>query len=211
MAETVRDLASIASKKNLINLSFGKGFLCFIGSTMMRLCSALLSLSLAWFLSSNLFADVVSSSDTGFSIRITKSVDADPSQAYSTVFRDFNKWWDAAHSVSGKAENLSIDLEKGCFLEKLPDGGFVRHLEIVRHIPGKQVRFSGGLGPLQGMAVHGALTIEFNRPENSNETMIVMTYNVTGYSAGGLGQIAVPVNRVLTEQMNRLEKLVNEQ
>lgn len=176
----------------------------------MRLCSALLSLSLALFLSSSLLADVVSSSDAGFAIRITKSVGADPNQAYATVINDFNKWWDAAHSVSGKAENLSIDLEKGCFLEKLPDGGFVRHLEIVRHIPGTQLRFSGGLGPLQGMAVHGALTIEFNRPENSNETTVVLTYNVTGYSEGGLGQIAVPVNRVLTEQMNRLEKLIDE-
>ena len=175
----------------------------------MKSLSCFLSLVMVLILSTKLVGDVSSASANGFEIKITKTVSANSADSYQIIVEDFNKWWDAAHSVSGKAENLSIDFEKGCFLEQLPDGGFVRHLEIVRHIPGTQLRMVGGLGPLQGMAVHGAFTIDLKSVEGKQGTVIELSYNVTGYTNGGLKPIANPVNRVLSEQMDRLEKLIN--
>lgn len=153
--------------------------------------------------------DVANSSESGFAVKITKVVNASSEESFDAIVNRFNRWWDSAHSVSGKAENLSIDLEKGCMLEVLPDGGFVRHLEIVRYIPGRQLRMSGGLGPLQEMAVSGALTINVTTNADSKETTIELIYNVTGYLPAGLDKLADPVNRVLTGQMDRLVKEIN--
>jgi hypothetical protein len=176
---------------------------------MKKNVSVVLAVCLFVGLDTQLRGDVASSSKTGFAIKITKVVNASSDESFDVIVNRFNRWWDSAHSVSGKAENLSIDLEKACMLEVLPDGGFIRHLEIVRYVPGRQLRMSGGLGPLQEMAVTGALTINVTTNADSKETTIELIYNVTGYLPAGLDQLADPVNRVLSEQMDRLVKEIN--
>ena len=113
-----------------------------------------------------LTAQIVRSSPSGFQIKIERKVPLDTVSAYQKFVSGFNQWYDANHSYSGKAENLSLDLKKACMLEKLPDGGFVRHMEIVVHQPGKTLRMTGGLGPLQSMGVSGALTLTFEAVSN---------------------------------------------
>ena len=89
-------------------------------------------------------------------------------------------------------------------LEKLPNGGFVRHLEIVFYQPGKVLRLTGGLGPLQEMGVTGALT--FNLNPSGDNTDIELTYNVVGGDARNLDKLAPAVEYVLNLQMDRLKK-----
>lgn len=148
--------------------------------------------------------DVVKSSPNGFVVTAEQTVRLSAADAYTAFVRDFNKWYDAAHSYSGRSENLSLDMEKHCMLEKLPDGGFVRHMEIVYHQPGKVLRLSGGLGPLQEMGVAGALTFAF--AESEGHTTVLMTYAVTGADHSGLDAIAAPVSEVLTGQLVRFSE-----
>ena len=123
--------------------------------------------------------------------------------AYAAFVDGFSEWYDASHSYSGKAENLSLDLEKHCMLEQLPDDGFVRHMEIVFHQPGQVLRMTGGLGPLQGMGVSGAMTFTFS--ENGGQSKVKMEYYVSGAKHLKLDRIAEPVNQVLNGQLTRFQ------
>ena len=93
--------------------------------------------------------------------------------------------------------------------EVLPDGGFVRHMEIVFCQPGKTLRLSGGLGPLQGMGVSGALTFQLEL--KNGQTEITLTYNVSGNPDLQLDKIAPAVDSVLAAQLERLATWCDEQ
>jgi hypothetical protein len=139
---------------------------------------------------------------TGFSLELSAVTRATPAQAFR-AFTEIHKWWDPSHSYSGDADNLSLVLEPGgAFLERLPDGGFVEHLQLVYLDPGKEVRLLGGLGPLQGMGLHGALTFQFKPAAGGCQ--IIMLYNVSGFSGQGLETLAPVVDTVQKGQLERL-------
>ena len=116
---------------------------------------------------------------------------------------DIASWWDPKHTYSGHSSNLSITLEPGgCWCEKLEQGGFAKHLDVVLVIPRKALRLTGGLGPLQGMGATGALTFTLRRISNAR-TEVVAEYAVVGYSHDGLGSLAPAVDSVLAEQLDR--------
>lgn len=146
-------------------------------------------------------AELSSASADGFQLKIDGTTQVDPQAAYE-AFLEIRKWWDPSHSYSLDANNLSIDLEQHALLEQLPDGGFVRHLELVYHAPGKMIRFTGGLGPLQEMGVQGALTVKFTAVDEG--TQVQWLYNAHGYAPPGLDALAEIVDRVQTEQFERL-------
>ena len=147
-------------------------------------------------------AEVTAAGPGGFNLKLVGHSKSSPEQAYE-AFGAIEKWWDASHSYSGEAANLSLNLEPGgMFFETLPGGGFVEHLSVVHTNPGKEVRLLGGLGPLQAMGLHGALTMQFKPHEKGCE--IVMLYNVSGYSAQGLEGLAAIVDRVQAGQLERL-------
>ncbi|MCJ8270303.1 MAG: hypothetical protein MJK04_12985 [Psychrosphaera sp.] len=55
-------------------------------------------------------------------------------------FKQVNKWWEAGHTFSGKAENLYFDFDQQrCYCEKLDNGGFIRHLAVIHVQPQKKV------------------------------------------------------------------------
>jgi uncharacterized protein YndB with AHSA1/START domain len=152
-------------------------------------------------------AGIVDSSASGFTVRTTVVVRSSPDDAYRAVTGSIGEWWNPEHTYSGKSENLSIDvLNNGCFCEMLGNGGIVRHMTVVYANPGKALRLSGGLGPLQGMGAAGSLTWDFK--PSSVGTAIEMTYTVGGYAPGGLGSLAPAVDRVLAEQMDRLKNFI---
>ena len=95
-------------------------------------------------------------------------------------------------------------MQGGCWCESLPDGGFVRHLDVLYAAPGRALRLQGGLGPLQGMGVSGAMT--FVLKAEGATTRIVVDYVVSGYAAGGLEKVAVGVDAVLGEQLASLAR-----
>jgi len=146
-------------------------------------------------------AEVLTSSPGGFVVRQVMSVPTASDVAYRR-FVDIAGWWTPEHTFSGDAKNLSITPRAdGCWCEKLPDGGFVRHMAVVYAAPGKVLRFSGGLGPLQEMAVSGAMQVTFEADGPS--TNVTMTYAVGGYAPNGLGLMAPIVDGVLGQQMLR--------
>ena len=53
----------------------------------------------------------------------------------------------------------------GCWCEKLPNGGGVRHMQVVNVMPGKMLVMTGGLGPLQSMAATGSMSFKLSRRE----------------------------------------------
>ena len=71
---------------------------------------------------------------------------------------------------------------------------------------GKMLRMSGGLGPLQALAVTGTMTFTF--VDTNGTTRLELTYTVGGYLAGpdGIGALAKPVDAVLTGQVMRLKR-----
>jgi hypothetical protein len=150
-------------------------------------------------------AAVVSSGPGGFVIREEIRFAGSPAAAWRHLV-DVASWWNPQHTYSGSSSNLSITLSPGgCFCEKLADGGFARHLEVVLAVPEKTLRLVGGLGPLQGIGATGALTFTL-RSGSAGATAVVAEYAVTGYSQAGLATLAVPVDEVLGEQMARFAR-----
>jgi uncharacterized protein YndB with AHSA1/START domain len=157
-------------------------------------------------LSSTARAEVVDSAAGGFTVKQTLSVAAPAAKAWAALI-DPRSWWDKSHTWSGDAANLSLDAKpNGCFCEKLPGGGGVRHMTVVYAEPRKLLRMSGGLGPLQDLAVSGAMT--FKLTEAEGKTTLEMTYKIGGYAPTGLGALATPVDGVLGEQLARWKRKV---
>ncbi len=151
-------------------------------------------------------AEVVDSGANGFTIKITAAVHASPADVYKKLVNNVGDWWNPRHTFSGDAHNLSIEEKAGgCFCEKLPSGG-VRHMEVIFFLPGKTLRLSGGLGPLQGVGASGALT--FVLTPDAGGTKLEVTYAVNGYLAKGMNTWAAPVDGVLGEQVTRLKNYI---
>lgn len=156
-------------------------------------------------------AEVVDSGPGGFTVRNTAQVSTPPMETYARLVGDVGRWWNGAHSFSGDAANLSIDTTPGgCFMERLPaaaDGapdGWLCHLRVVHANPGRLLRLSGGLGPLQELGVAGSLS--WSLQEGEGGTLIVLSYAVGGYLDGGLESWAGPVDGVLAEQLGRFAR-----
>ena len=147
-------------------------------------------------------AEVTSSSPIHFDIESRVTVAAPPATAYAAL-GDVGAWWDGAHSYSGDAANMRIDLwAGGCFCETLPDGGTVEHMRVIQALPGRVLRMSGGLGPLQEEAVVGTMTWTLRAVPEGTE--IVSRYLVSGHVRGDTGAYAAPVDTVLRAQLERL-------
>jgi hypothetical protein len=152
-------------------------------------------------------AEVVDVGENGFALRQTVTVSADAAKAWQAAV-DVGKWWDPSHTYSQDSANLSIDPRPGgCWCEKLPGKGGVEHMTVEFTDPGKLLRFKGGLGPLQSMAVSGVLTWTFKAVEAG--TAVELTYVVGGYSRGGFKDLAPGVDGVLREQIERYQRYVN--
>ncbi|MDX2233863.1 MAG: hypothetical protein NW200_05140 [Hyphomonadaceae bacterium] len=155
----------------------------------------------AWLLAAPAQAEVVASAPTGFVVKQVVSVPVQREEAYRR-FIDIASWWESDHTFSGDAANMSITPRAdGCWCEKLKDRGFVRHMAVVYAAPGETIRFAGGLGPLQEMAVSGAMTVAF--VADGPSTTVTLTYAVGGYAPAGLASLAPIVDGVLGAQMLR--------
>jgi hypothetical protein len=149
-------------------------------------------------------AEVTDRSAAGFEVTEKASIAAPPGKVWDALMRPA-RWWASDHTWSGDAKNLAFD-PSGCFCERLKNGG-VRHMMVVYADGATQLRLFGGLGPLQFTGASGHLDIVLKTAGGGTE--VVMTYDVGGYAKGGLAEeFAVPVDRVLGEQLARLKKSV---
>jgi uncharacterized protein YndB with AHSA1/START domain len=152
-------------------------------------------------------AEVTDSADHGFTLRIERRITASPTETWTRLVDEVGAWWHPDHTFSGNAGNLSIDARaQGCFCEQLEPEGEGRHLTVVFAQPGKRLRLTGGLGPLQGYGLAGSLNFELE-PDGEG-TRLTLSYAVGGYVAGGLAGWAPAVDEVLTAQMDRFTRYV---
>lgn len=152
-------------------------------------------------------AEVRSASDIGFAVESSVDVAADAAHIYALLGSP-QHWWQGEHSYSGNAANLSLQLKAGgCFCETLPqahgEAGGVEHARIIYALPGKQLRLSGALGPLQAEAVTG--TLNFDITPHARGARVTLTYVAGGYLRGGGAAIAPVVDKVLGEQLESLK------
>jgi len=151
--------------------------------------------------------EVVESTAAGFLVRNTATIAAPPAKVYTALTDGIGGWWDPAHTFSHDAHNLSVDARPGgCFCERLPDGGGVQHMTVVYASPGKLLRLTGAIGPLQEAALAGTMT--WNLQQTGGGTTVEMTYVVGGFRAGGFRDIPTVVDGVLRGQLARLKALV---
>jgi len=152
------------------------------------------------------FGSVADSAANGFTVKIAVTIQSSPAVVYDKLVRGIGEWWDSEHTFSGSAHNMSIDGKPlGCWCEKVGNGG-VRHMQVITAIPGKALVFSGGLGPLQSMAVAGTMSFAFT--EDHGATRLQVTYAVGGYLPAGLNTLAGPVDAVLSHQFDRFKNFV---
>jgi len=151
-------------------------------------------------------AEVIDSAVNGFAVRNVAQIAAHPSRVYNTAASLLSRWWNPAHTFSNNSANLSLDARPGgCLCEIVANGGVV-HLTVVHVVAQQEIRFSGGLGPLQQTGVAGAMIWKLT--EAAGGTQFEWTYSVGGYMPGGLAAIAPAVDAVLADQLTRLKRFV---
>ncbi|MGV6850947.1 MAG: SRPBCC domain-containing protein [bacterium] len=156
------------------------------------------------FVSTSVLAEVTASGDNGFNIRIERAVPVSADVAYQQFIR-INEWWISDHTWFGDAQKLLIQPKAGgCFCEIAPQGQ-VLHMLVTYVSPGREIRMTGGLGPLQMMGVYGGMSWTFKDLGNNN-SQIIQSYNVTGFSPDGFQKLAEIVNKVQSLQTDALIK-----
>ena len=126
--------------------------------------------------------ELIESTAAGFLVRNTAVINAPPATVYSALTDGVGSWWDPAHTFSHNARNLSLDAKPGgCFCERLPDGGGVQHMSVVYASPGKLLRLTGAIGPLQEAALAGTMT--WNLLQAGGGTTVELIYTVGGFRA----------------------------
>ncbi|TQV88347.1 SRPBCC domain-containing protein [Aliikangiella coralliicola] len=159
-------------------------------------------------LSFNLQAELISQDDYGFEIKIEKTVPVSQAKAYQQ-FLNVGQWWNAEHTWFGRSENLSIEAKAGgCFCEFNGDKQALHMLVSYVH-PNNEIRMIGGLGPLQGLGVHGGMSWRFVKIDE-NKTKIIFNYKVVGRMEGGLKTLGPVVDGVLNIQIMGLVSRVRQ-
>ena len=162
-------------------------------------------LAAALFSATPAAAEVVSSDESGFSIRVEASTTASPDAVFG-LFAVPARWWSPTHTWSGDAASMRIEPQRagGCWCEALPLLGSVEHGHIIRWDPeNSRILFRAELGPLQSLPVNGKLEwIAVGLPDGS--TRVAMRYEVAGRGMADPAALAGAVDGVLGQQLARL-------
>jgi hypothetical protein len=158
-------------------------------------------------------AEVTRTTDNSFVSRNEVVVKATPKEVWLALITP-SGWWQAAHTWSGDARNLSLMPQAGgCFCETIPEvdepgrftlEGSVEHMRVVQAYPEVALRMAGALGPLQSEPVTGVLTIAISKHEKG--TRIVFEYNVGGSMRYEIPVISRAVDGVMAAQLAGLAK-----
>ena len=169
---------------------------------MMRGLLALFALIAGSAAFSGAQARIVDQAPNGFTVENSEWVPADPDTAWKAFVNDVGKWWPADHSWWGDASKLSISEKAGgCFCE-LNGAQQAWHMTVTFVDPGKLMRMTGGLGPLQGMGLDGAL--EWRFAEEKGGTRITLWYRAGGYTPDDLSKFVPVIDKVQGLQLGGL-------
>ena len=148
-------------------------------------------------------AEVKDAAPGGFTVENTVVVPVDAMTAWSALVGEVDAWWPKDHSWWGAASKLSIEPRAGgCFCEIAGEQQAL-HMTVTFVDPGKTLRMVGGLGPLQGMGLHGAMEFRL-APADDGGTRITLYYRAGGYSPDDLGKFASVVDQVQGLQLGGL-------
>ncbi len=148
-------------------------------------------------------AEVKDLAANGFTIENTEVVPVDAATAWRALVEDIDRWWPRDHTWWGKQAKLSIQPRAGgCFCER--DGARqALHMTVTFIEPGKLLRMTGGLGPLQGMGLHGALEWRF-APADDGGTRITLYYRAGGYAPDDIRSFVPVIDKVQAQQLGGL-------
>lgn len=149
-------------------------------------------------------AEIKSSSPTGFTLEQRIEVGTSAERSWQALVGEIDAWWPRDHTWWGAESRLDIEPHAGgCFCER--DGErSAEHLRVVFVDSPNTLRLTGGLGPLQGMGLHGALEFRIT-PRDGGGSAIRMLYTAGGYSATDLSGLAPVVDRVQGVQLAALQ------
>ena len=148
-------------------------------------------------------AAVIEANASGFTLENTIHVPTDADATWHALVNDVGRWWPRDHTWWGEASSLTIEPRAGgCFCERNGRQQAL-HMLVTFTDPGKLLRMTGGLGPLQGMGLHGALEFRF-APAEGGGTTITMFYRAGGYTPDDLSQFAPIVDQVQAQQLGAL-------
>lgn len=148
-------------------------------------------------------AEVKDAAPGGFTVENVEVVPTDIATSWKALVDDVGKWWPADHTWWGDASKLSISPRAGgCFCE-IDGPRQAQHMSVAFVDPPNTLRLLGGLGPLQGMGLHGVLEFRLT-PADGGGTRIVLFFRAGGYTPDDMSQFAPVVDRVQAQQLGGL-------
>jgi len=154
------------------------------------------------------YGEVLFLAETGFIVENKVVVTSSREDTWRMFSQDVDQWWPSDHTWWGEESTLSIGANAGgCFCES-HENKSAEHMRVSFVEPARVLRMLGGLGPLQGLGMYGAL--EWTFKDNDQGTEVTMTYKVNGINPGGFKALAPIVDRVQALQLSGLARFVNE-
>lgn len=141
-----------------------------------------------------------------FEVRHRAVVKATPAEVYAAMLQ-LPRWWHPQHTWSRDARNLSLDpVAGGCWCERWGDGASAQHARVLQVQPGRMILLQAALGPLQLLPAQGLFTMI--TAEQDGQTVMRLSYRVSGAPELALDRLAPAVDEVLATQFARLKALV---
>ncbi len=148
-------------------------------------------------------ARVVDARANGFTVDNSVVVPVDAATAWKALVKNVDEWWPKSHSWFGKEGRFRIEPRAGgCFCETSGKREAL-HMTVSFVDPERLLRMLGGLGPLQGMGLTGAL--EWRLEPAEGDTRITLHYVAGGYTTEDLVKFAAIVDQVQAIQLGGLE------
>lgn len=147
-------------------------------------------------------AEVVQRTADSFTIRHSVALKMTAEDAPDAL-EHIDQWWSSAHTWSGDAKNLRLQLQpNACWCELMPGDDQIAHGQVVS-VSDRQVVLEAPLGPLRGRATSARLVISW--PAANRGRTLTWTMTVRG---PGLGAVAAPVDGVMAEQFQRMVRFI---
>lgn len=145
-------------------------------------------------------AEVIARTADSFTLRYQSAMETTPEDILSSMTL-VGEWWDGAHSYSGDAKNITIDMTVGgCWCEKLADGTDFRHATVLAIEPDR-LAFNAPFGPLNGKATRADFTVAW--PGDNKGWMVTWVMVIEG---PGLGAYADAVDGVMGAGFGRFTR-----
>ena len=142
----------------------------------------------------------------GFEVRSVAAVAAPPGGGGAAGLGP-GRGWRASPRGSGDAANMTLEPRvSGCFCERLADGGGAMHGQVIFLQPRRTLRLSALLGPLQTSG--GSAVLQWSIEQVTGGSRVTVTYTVGGLANAAGRSLAPVVDRVILEQLTRLDRYV---